>query len=65
MINFEGKTEPVMSREYYQVKNDPASIGITSTTTFPVFADVTWELVVKPGCGGTKGMVRITSIERK
>lgn len=50
-----------MSPDYYQVKNDPASLGITSTTTFPVYADVTYVLEAQPGCE-SKGFVRITSI---
>lgn len=61
MINFEGKTEPAFSREYYQIKNTPESIGITSTTTFPVFVEVTYVVEGEPGCG-SKGWVRITSI---
>ena len=61
MINFEGQTHPVISPDYYQVKNDPASLGITSATAFPVYADVTWVLEAGPGCG-SKGFVRITSI---
>ena len=61
MINFEGKTEPAFSTEFYQIKNMPESVGITSTTTFPVFVDVTWVLEAAPGCG-SKGFVRIKSI---
>ena len=34
MINFEGKTQPAFSADYYQVKNDPASLGISNTATF-------------------------------
>ena len=61
MINFEGITHPVISPDYYQVKNDPEALGITSSMSFPVFADVTWVLEAAPGCG-SKGFVRITSI---
>lgn len=61
MINFEGITHPPMSPDYYQVKNDPASLGIMPTTAFPVYADVTYVLEAQPGCG-SKGFVRITSI---
>lgn len=61
MINFEGRTTPVVSPDYYQVKNDPASLGISATTVFPVYVDVTWVLEAQPGCG-SKGFVRITSI---
>jgi hypothetical protein len=62
MVNFEGKTEPAFSPEYYQVKNTPESIGIASTATFPVHADVTYVVEAEPGCG-TKGFVTITSIK--
>lgn len=61
MINFDGQTDPGFSTDYYLIKNDPASLGITANTIFPVHANVTWTLETPAGCG-SKGFVRIGSI---
>ncbi|HYF32682.1 MAG TPA: hypothetical protein VD993_16265 [Chitinophagaceae bacterium] len=63
LINFDGDSIP-MSGKWHLVKNDPASLGITGSSNFPIHATVTYEMQT-PSCPAPDGhgLVLITSIQ--
>ncbi|HEY0677067.1 MAG TPA: hypothetical protein VGD17_02230 [Chitinophagaceae bacterium] len=61
MINFEGETE-LYEGNYYLITNDPASLGISVNSSFPLYVDVTWELETQ-GCNTPNPFINITSIK--
>lgn len=60
MINFDNNPKPY-SGPGYDVSNNPDSLGITSTTTFPIYMNVKWEHTPY-ACGN---YITITSFERR
>ena len=63
VINFDG--DSIMFRgQWYLVKNDAATLGITASSPFPLHATVTYDVDPAPPCNGDgAGFVLIKSIQ--
>lgn len=64
MINFKGETQPYKG-EFHLIRNNPSELGITNTSTFPIYIKVDWTLQATGCAGGTNGGIIIITRFKK